>query len=73
MLRDRRGADPVPEHDSHGEFAFAAAELWRYTRDDALARALWPHVRRAVEHMERCGRASAPPRTWRPSAAPTSA
>ncbi|HEX4233608.1 MAG TPA: discoidin domain-containing protein [Caldimonas sp.] len=47
-----RGADPVPENDSDGEFAFAAADLWRYTRDDATARALWPRVRRAVEHMD---------------------
>jgi hypothetical protein len=46
-----RGADPVPENDSDGEFAFAAADLWRYTRDEATARVLWPHVRRAVEHM----------------------
>jgi F5/8 type C domain len=48
-----RGADPVPENDSHGEFAFAAAELWHFTHDEATARALWPRVRAAVEHMER--------------------
>ena len=47
-----RGADPVPENDSHGEFAFAAADLWQHTRDVATARALWPRVRAAVEHME---------------------
>jgi hypothetical protein len=47
-----RGADPVPENDSDGEFAFAVADLWRYTRDEATARILWPHVRRAVEHMD---------------------
>ena len=47
-----RGADPVPENDSDGEFAFAAADLWHYTRDEASARALWPHVRRAVAHMD---------------------
>jgi hypothetical protein len=47
-----RGADPVPEHDSDGEFAYAAADLWRYTNDAAAARRAWPHVRRAVEHME---------------------
>ncbi|MGZ8255395.1 MAG: discoidin domain-containing protein, partial [Burkholderiaceae bacterium] len=47
-----RGADPVPEHDSDGEFAFAAADLWHHTRDEALARALWPHVRRAIGHMD---------------------
>jgi hypothetical protein len=47
-----RGADPVPENDSDGEFAFAAAELWRYTHDDATARAMWPHVAAAIAHME---------------------
>jgi hypothetical protein len=47
-----RGADPVPENDSDGEFAFAAADLWQHTGDEATARALWPHVRRAVEHMD---------------------
>jgi len=47
-----RGADPVPENDSDGEFAFAAADLWRYTQDEATARAMWPHVAAAVGHME---------------------
>jgi hypothetical protein len=47
-----RGADSVPENDSDGEFAFAAADLWRYTHDDATARALWPNVRAAIGHME---------------------
>ncbi|HEY4069476.1 MAG TPA: hypothetical protein VGM74_21390 [Burkholderiaceae bacterium] len=47
-----RGADPVPENDSDGELAFAVTELWRYTRDDATARALWPHVAAAIAHME---------------------
>ena len=47
-----RGADPVPENDSDGEFAFAVADLWHYTHDEATARALWPNVRAAVEHME---------------------
>ena len=30
---DQRGADPVPGHDSHGEFIFAVMEYYRYTRD----------------------------------------
>ena len=47
-----RGADPVPENDSDGEFAFAVADLWQHTHDAATARALWPHVRAAIEHME---------------------
>ena len=47
-----RGADPVPENDSDGEFAFAVADLWHHTHDEATVRALWPNVRAAVEHME---------------------
>ena len=47
-----RGADPVPENDSDGEFAFAAADLWHHTHDEAAARALWPRVHAAVGHME---------------------
>ena len=48
---DQRGADPVPENDSHGEFIFLAAETWRYTRDDALLRDVWEPVRKAVAYM----------------------
>lgn len=47
-----RGADPVPENDSDGEFAYAVAELWRYTDDTAGALAMWPRVRAAIGHME---------------------
>jgi F5/8 type C domain len=47
-----RGADPVPENDSDGEFAFAVADLRNYTHDATTARALWPNVRAAIEHME---------------------
>jgi hypothetical protein len=47
-----RGADPVAENDSDGEFAFAATELWRYSRDKKTAHVLWPHVAAAIAHME---------------------
>ena len=33
---DARGADPVPENDSPGEFIFLAGEVYRYTHDRAL-------------------------------------
>jgi hypothetical protein len=49
---DRRGADPVPENDSQGEFMFLAAELWRYTHDRTLLQELWPHVGGAAAYME---------------------
>ena len=47
-----RGADPVPENDSHGELAFALADYWHHTRDEATTRAVWPHARAAIQYME---------------------
>lgn len=49
---DRRGADPVPENDSHGELIFLAAELYRYTRDKAALASIWPRIEVAANYME---------------------
>src|SRR5207247_2214165 len=49
---DPRGADPVPENDSPGEFLFLAAEIYRHTRDRALLEAMWPHVESAARYLE---------------------
>lgn len=49
---DSRGADPVPENDSHGEFVFLAAETYRYTGDLELLRATWPQVQGAIRYMD---------------------
>jgi hypothetical protein len=49
---DARGADPVPEHDSHGELIYLAAEHLRLTGDRATAASLWPHVRAAAGHLD---------------------
>jgi hypothetical protein len=49
---DRRGADAVPENDSHGEFLFAIAEYWRFTRDGDFLRRVLPHVERAVSFID---------------------
>jgi hypothetical protein len=49
---DHRGADPVPENDSHGELIFLAAEAFRYTNDRTLLEAAWPHVTAAVRYMD---------------------
>jgi hypothetical protein len=49
---DDRGADPVPENDSHGELMFAIAEYARFTGDDAFLETMWPHVRGAFDYME---------------------
>ncbi|HEX9943892.1 MAG TPA: discoidin domain-containing protein [Thermoanaerobaculia bacterium] len=49
---DARGADPVPENDSHGEFLFLVAEYWRYTRDRATVEKVWSHVEKAVAFID---------------------
>ena len=49
---DRRGADPVPEHDSHGELCYLANAYFRYTGDRATAEAVWPRVARAAAHID---------------------
>jgi hypothetical protein len=50
---DQRGADPVPENDSHGELIYLVAEIWRYTGDRALVERLWPHVRAAARYINK--------------------
>lgn len=49
---DHRGADPVPENDSDGEFLFLVDELRRYTRDADLQDEMWPYVVAAVRHLD---------------------
>jgi hypothetical protein len=49
---DARGADPVPENDSHGEFLFLAAEYFRFTGDAATLDALWPRIERTVSAID---------------------
>ncbi|HUP63427.1 MAG TPA: coagulation factor 5/8 type domain-containing protein [Thermoanaerobaculia bacterium] len=50
---DRRGSDPVPENDSHGQLIFLIAEIHRYTNDLELVRKLWPHVDKAARYIEK--------------------
>ena len=45
---DRFGADPTPEHDSHGEFIYLVAEYYRYSGDAGLVCELMPQILRIV-------------------------
>jgi hypothetical protein len=47
-----RGADPVPEHDSHGQLVYLIAEYHRQTGDRAFLERMWPHVERAVAYID---------------------
>ena len=49
---DHRGADPVPEHDSHGQLIYLIAEYYRYTKDRAVLEKTWPNVTRAVAYID---------------------
>lgn len=53
---DRRGADPVPENDSQGEFLFLIDETYRCTKDEALLREMWPAVVKTVAYMDKLRR-----------------
>jgi hypothetical protein len=58
---DVRGADPVPENDSAGEFVFLVDDVFRHTGDRLLLLEMWPRVRTALRYQERLrqlGRAS---------------
>ncbi len=49
---DRRGPDPTPENDSHGEYIFAVMEYFRFTRDTTFLKAHYSNVQKAVQYME---------------------
>lgn len=49
---DWRGADPVPEHDSSGEFIYLVAEIYRFTGDHDLATRHWPRVLAAARYLD---------------------
>jgi hypothetical protein len=47
------GADPVPEHDSHGQFIYLVAEYYRHTGDRALVERMLPTIRKVVSFIDR--------------------
>jgi hypothetical protein len=49
---DARGADPVAENDSDGQYLHAVAEVWRHSRDAAFLARHWPVVQRVVAHLD---------------------
>jgi hypothetical protein len=49
---DRRGADPVSEHDSDGEFIYLVAEYFRHTGDRTTLELMWPQVLRAAGYLD---------------------
>jgi hypothetical protein len=58
---DSRGADPVPENDSNGEFIYLIAEYFRHTSDRTLLEKTWPNVQRAWVFMDSLRRSRTTP------------
>lgn len=50
---DRRGPDPVDEHDSTGQYIAAVMNYVRFTGDTATLQAHFPRIRKGIEYMER--------------------
>ena len=49
---DKRGADPVPENDSHGQYIFAVWNAYQFTRDRSILERHWPNVVKVVNYMD---------------------
>jgi hypothetical protein len=64
---DRRGADPVVENDSAGEFIFLVAEIFRFTKDRTLLEAMWPHVEAAARYLEQLRNSQRTPKNLEPT------
>ncbi|RMF72942.1 MAG: hypothetical protein D6744_16250, partial [Planctomycetota bacterium] len=50
---DRRGPDPVDEHDSTGEFIYLLAEYYRFTNDHAMLEKHFDKVVAGVDYLQR--------------------
>jgi hypothetical protein len=58
---DFRGADPVPENDSQGEYIFLVNQLYRFTGDRAALERDWPSVLAATRYMDKLRRSERTP------------
>jgi hypothetical protein len=64
---DRRGADPVVENDSAGEFLFLIAQLYRFTNERPQLERMWPHVEAAVRYMDELRLSERTPKNLEPA------
>lgn len=49
---DKRGADPVPEHDSHGEYIFLLKQYFNFTRDTSVLRKHNQRIIKAIDYLK---------------------
>jgi hypothetical protein len=49
---DKRGPDPVPENDSHGELIFAILQYFNFTKDTSFLKNRFENVVKAMNYMD---------------------
>lgn len=49
---DKRGADPTPENDSHGEFIYAILQYFKFTHDTLFLRSKLQNIISTVDYIE---------------------
>jgi hypothetical protein len=49
---DNRGADPVPEHDSHGEFIYIVMQYFHFTKDTIWLRGKFENIVKTVRYIQ---------------------
>ncbi len=49
---DKRGPDPVPEHDSLGQWIYLIMEYYRFSHDTGFLTELWPSVVKTVAYID---------------------
>ena len=49
---DKRGADPVSENDSNGEYLFLLNQYFKFTRDTSFLRSKLTNIKKAVGYLE---------------------
>lgn len=49
---DKRGADPTPENDSHGQFIYAILQYFKFTHDTLFLKSKLNHIIKTVDYIE---------------------
>ncbi|MCL5029428.1 MAG: discoidin domain-containing protein [Bacteroidetes bacterium] len=49
---DKRGADPVPENDSQGEYIYLLKEYFNFTKDTSMLEKHWNNIKSTVNYIK---------------------
>ncbi|MEJ2614707.1 MAG: hypothetical protein P8Z35_07100, partial [Ignavibacteriaceae bacterium] len=49
---DQRGADPVPENDSQGEYIYLLKQYFNFTKDTAMLKSKWENIKATVNYIK---------------------